>query len=270
MWTKAASGALQQLAAGNSRALRALYDAASLRLETVSAVLRGQRVSSKLNASCHAADCNGGGGGQKGTQGGSGAADKPPSRPGTPDTSDEVSKVSPRGLSAVTSSMKPGNGSSRSQRSNSSSSSGSGSGSARPAPRTSEVIHLPDTAGSIQGCRSVRQQLSQRQILGLQALASAAACHRDAASGLVAADIEGPQACEWITQLRHYWDPDTNNLKVERGGEPAAIDTMWGGVGEPAVQGPMLPKALMQYDVQCHCMNVVPAGHLHSCGCRQL
>jgi hypothetical protein len=56
--------------------------------------------------------------------------------------------------------------------------------------------------------------LSQQQVLGLQALASAAACHRDVAAALVAADVEGVSSFEWVKQLRHYWDPETQELKV--------------------------------------------------------
>jgi hypothetical protein len=55
--------------------------------------------------------------------------------------------------------------------------------------------------------------LMQQQVLGLQALSAAAACHREVAAALVAAEA-GAASFEWIKQLRHYWQADTRELKV--------------------------------------------------------
>lgn len=193
MWTRAASDALQQLAAGNSRALRALFDAASLRLETVSAVLRGQQSSAKSAAKRAAVDAAGG-------DGVCPVAGKLLARPGTPDTSDDVDvpKTTPRSkqtaaAAAAVASHRPNNDST-----------GQALGPCR----------AHDSAAFVT-CRQAFDgpALTQQQVLGLQALAAAAACHREVAAALVAADT-GAVSFDWIKQLRHYWQADTGELKV--------------------------------------------------------
>lgn len=196
MWTKAATGSLQQLAAGNSRALRSLFDAASLRLETVSAVLRGQRPKLKQASGQGPAAATG-----EAVEAGRSARARVevPVRPLTPDTSDDLSvKSLPWGNAhAPPGSLAGSSSGGRSQ--------GQGQG-------CSERGAAASTSSS-SAC-SVRRSLSQQQVLGLQALASAAACHRDVAAALVAADVEGVSSFEWVKQLRHYWDPETQELKV--------------------------------------------------------
>jgi hypothetical protein len=200
MWTKAATGSLQQLTAGNSRALRSLFDAASLRLETVSAVLRGQRPQVKQASGQGPGAAAAAAATEAATQAGrsNGAREEVPVRPLTPDTSDDMSvKASPWGVPEAH--APPG-------------SSSSGGGSQRQGSSERSAAAANSSSKACSG--SVRQGLSQQQILGLQALASAAACHRDIAAALVAADVEGVTAFEWDKQLRHSWDAQTQELKV--------------------------------------------------------
>lgn len=189
MWTRAASGALQQLAAGNSCAMRALFDAASLRLETVSAVLRGQQSSAGVAAEHAAVDAAGGGGACP-------VVSKLIGRPGTQDTSDgvDVPKTTPRSkqtAAAAVASHRPDDNS------------------------TGQVLGPCRASAASVSCRQARDgpALTQQQVLGLQALAAAAACHREVAAALVGAET-GAVSFDWIKQLRHYWQADTGELKV--------------------------------------------------------
>lgn len=56
--------------------------------------------------------------------------------------------------------------------------------------------------------------LTVQQRVGLQALLAAASCHKDVAAALVAADAQGTSSFDWGKQLRHYWQPDYQELQV--------------------------------------------------------
>jgi hypothetical protein len=211
MWTKAAAGALQRLAAGNSRALRSLCDAAALRLETISAALRRQPHASRHPASAlaHAADrsLQKGSGVAAAAQAPAAASGQPAAlgRPATLDTCDEVPHVSPRTSSQPV--VLPGSGRALSSSNNRSSSQ-------PPKGQLAPACHSSSNAAGKSSAATTPKQLSQQQILGLQTLASAAASHRDVAAALVAAAEDGCLSSAWQQQLRHYWEPETQELKA--------------------------------------------------------
>lgn len=188
LWTRCATEALQRQAAGNSRALRVLADAAVLRVETVSAALRGQRhaqshVSAAACADSLAADYVARGVVVQSSGPSPAKTSAAPHRPATP--------ILPPDNVAMQTALR------------------ASKGSALAASARHKSPHLGNACST-----SNKQHLSQQQILGLRALLAAAACHRDVAAALVASGAEGPACFEWGQQLRHYWDAETQELKV--------------------------------------------------------
>lgn len=219
MWTKAATGALQQLSAGNSRALRSLYEAASLRLETVSAALRAHSTLDQPAPDHAAVGVVPAAAAQPAASNVASAAND---RPPTPDMSDTAAKLKSRGNAVCSAGAQhSGKGSPLPDSSRKCSSAGS---TACGASGAHNVVCGSSSAGGA-SCgantaprpgRHPLQQLSQQQVLGLQALASAAACHREVAAALVATGADGITSFEWGKQLQHYWQADNQELQVRR------------------------------------------------------
>jgi hypothetical protein len=207
MWTRAATGALQQLSAGNSRALRSLYEAATLRLETVSASLRVHSTLCQTSPDPAAATAVP----AAAMQAAAGVAESATNdRPPTPDMSDSAPSLKPRGKQVSAGGVQLSGKARAAPGPNQkcTSSSGSAAGVSKIAGSAAHAASDPS--------QNVQQRLSQQQVLGLQALASAAACHRDVAAALVAAGADGITSFEWGKQLRHYWQPDTQELQVRQ------------------------------------------------------
>jgi hypothetical protein len=251
LWTRAASQALQQLAMGNSRALRALSDAAVLRLETVSVALQGRLQSGSQHTATKAPSAAAGAAasGAPGKLGGSGSsaagASSRSSSCATSETCpswqetassdshkqhhvqvlvvqhgskerehlarDKQDCVPQKAGTLPATGIVVGAAAAAAQRITTHG--GSSSGTA-----CNDSAH-PDQQPAV--------QLSQQQVLGLQALVSAAACHRDVAATLIAASSSGRTPHEeWGKQLRHYWQPDTQELQVGTAGAHVEVHSL--------------------------------------------
>jgi len=248
LWTRCATVALQQLETSNSytRALRSLADAAVLRLETVSAALRGQRAGRFAGAG---GSCTEKGSSWRGDAAAEPDATHPGSRRQTageqrhghgvqvlvndtgrtptgaqveddsvPVPGAAAAPAAPAGRPATpdTPAVLP----MQQSRPDKPPPAAAAAGTAR-APCSQGCLQRDtcshpsiSAAGSDPATSSRPGQLSPQQVLGLQALVAAAACHRDVAFALIAAGAEATTSFVWGRQVRHYWQPEKRELKV--------------------------------------------------------
>lgn len=229
LWSRSATAALQQQAAGSRCALRSLADAAALRLETISAALRGQQ---QLAACSRGVGIGSAGTNRRRLEHRNGSEDSDvehaggaqpspvnplvSSIPCTPGVSNAaglpefqpVAEV-PAELCAEATQVLSGVQEQGQLRECSTAPKGWSSRHAG----TASVISSATSNGCMPQLPD-QYKLSPQQRAGLQALVTAAACHRDVALKLVASGADSPASFEWARHLRHYWNLDTEDLQV--------------------------------------------------------
>lgn len=237
IWTRAATGSLQQLAAGDHHALRGLADSAVLQLETVTTALRRYRQTAESNKQQNqkTADC--GAQSQAATAGQSvvrsyleverkdgGCQQAAPSTPKQQQQTRRSTGDRPATPDAVE--LQPDHGPCGTKTSSNKSSSSSSSINERhlaspesscgvsEQPSISSRASLGMSSGIVCCAGANNKYLTRQQLLGLQLLVAAGTCHREVAAALVAAGVQGASDFEWGQQLRLYWQAEEGQLQV--------------------------------------------------------